>query len=550
VRRFSNLLVALAALIMPSAAQPVVGQQVPQEVRVNFLTQGEPASLDPTRASFTFASEGSVVRQVFEPLLRFDDTLTPRPAAAESYDVSLDGRVYTFHLRQDGRWSDGQPVTAGQFEYSWKRLLDPSLKTDYAGFFVSAGIVGAADYTSGRAPTADNVGVRALDDSTLQVRLSQPFGALPDLAALWVASPLRPDIVAADPEGWTQDPSTYIGNGAFSLIEWAHQDHIALAQNPNYDAHLGWPKPTLTRVTVLMGISGVSDLAALKQDARDWALVPDSEVNTVLEDSTLASQTRQYNELTNYWVHVNNARGPLSNVNVRRALAKSLDRSALSRDIAVGVNMPTTSIIPRGMPGFQEDLGRDLGFDPDGARALLAQAGFPGGQGLSSLTFSFPSTPVFQRRATSLQTQWKQTLGIDMQLIAMDVQSYQQAFADKNYDLAFGGWGADYPDPQDWFGSLFSCNGSYNKYNYCNHTLDQLVARADTATNLTDRLAQYGLVQTILLQDAPVVPLFTRARLVVVKPWVQAIDGGPLPVTPLDEYPGSLFLDKVQISPH
>jgi oligopeptide transport system substrate-binding protein len=237
----------------------------------------------------------------------------------------------------------------------------------------------------------------------------------------------------------------------------------------------------------------------------------------------------------------------LNNVNIRRALAKGLDRKAIVRDIAIGISVPTTSVLPRGMPGFQDSLGAELNFDPDGARTLLAQAGFAGGQGLSSLTFSYPSTGAYYRRANYLQMQWKQNLGIDVQLNSMDVKAYQQALSDKNYDLAFGGWAADYPDPQDWFGTLFGCKGGYNTYNYCNPTFDQTVARADTAISMADRLQQYSQAQSILVHDVPVVPLFTRGRLALVKPWVQAIDGGPLPISPMDEYPGSFFLDKVRV---
>ena len=177
-------LLALIALALSTPAAMAQQPRVAQEVTLNFLTQGEPDSLDPTRASAARASEGAVIRQVFEPLLRFDDKLAPQPAAAASYEVSLDGTVYTFHLRPDGRWSDGQPVTASQFEYAWKRLLDPALHAEYAPLFVDAGIIGADDYNSGKFATSDHVAVNALDDLTLQVRLYQPNGALPELAAL------------------------------------------------------------------------------------------------------------------------------------------------------------------------------------------------------------------------------------------------------------------------------------------------------------------------------------------------------------------------------
>jgi oligopeptide transport system substrate-binding protein len=520
-------------------------------VTLNFLSQGEPDSLDPNRASFAYAVDGAVVRQVFEPLLRFDDKLVPQPAAAESYEVSLDGTVYTFHLRPDGMWSDGQPVTAGEFEYSWKRLLDPALHAEYAPLFVDAGIVGADDFNSGRVATPTRVGITALDDLTLQIRLNQPFGALPDLAALWVGAPLRPDVIGADPDGWATDLSTYIGNGPFLLSEWVHQDHLSLVPNPEYVAHFGWPRPTLTQATITMNTNPEADYAAFTAGSgRDWAQVPDDEANHVLDDPVLAPEARQYTELTTFWLQFNNAHPPLNNALVRRALSKAIDRAAVVRDLAAGVSQPATSVIPPGMPGFQDGLGHELGFDSAGAHALLTQAGFGAAQPFPTLTFSFVDSPSNLRRAQYLQAQLSANLDIDVQLSAMDGAAYQQALDGGKYDLAFGGWDADYPDPQDWLSPVFGCKGAYNKLNYCDSSFDQAAARADGSGALPDRLQAYAQAQTLLLQDVPVAPLFVRGRLVLVKPWVQSTDGSPLLLTALDDYPGSLFLDRVQILPH
>ena len=542
------LAVAVALVLLPSAPR-VSAQGAAQEVTVNFLTQGEPDSLDPTRIGPASAVNAAVVRQVFEPLLRFDDTLIPQPAAARSYDVSADGTLYTFHLRPDARWSDGQPVTARQFEFSWKRLLDPGLKAEYAPLFVDAGIVGADDFNSGRVATADRVGIRAIDDSTLEVRLVQPFGALPDLAALWVGAPLRPDLVGADPDGWAQDPSTYLGNGPFMLSEWAHQDHLVLVPNPQYVAHSGWPRPALTRVTVSMASSAEEDLAAYKNNRRDWIVAPDLEVNAVLNDPDLARQSRPYTELTTFWVQVNTASPPLDDVLIRRALAKGIDRGALVRDLAAGISLPTTSVLPPGMPGFEAGLGHELAFDAQGGRALLARAGFDNASE-RKLSFSFAWTPGNLRRAEYLQAQWRDNLGLQIELDPMDAPDYQRAIDAGQYDLAFGGWAADYPDPRDWFSAVFGCQGAFNRTSYCDPSLDQLVARADTDTRLEDRLPLYAQAQAILAQEAPILPLLVRGRLALVKPWVQSLGGGPLPITALDDYPGSLFLDKVQILPH
>jgi oligopeptide transport system substrate-binding protein len=550
---FMNVL-ALTLVVLLTLVPAAVAQQPPaaaQEITVNFLTQGEPNSLDPTHASFAFASDGAVVRQVFEPLLRFDEKLIPQPAAASSYEVSLDGTSYVFHLRPDGRWSDGRPVTAGQFEFAWKRLLDPSLHAEYAPLFVDAGIVGADEYNSGKVARPDRVGVTALDDLTLEVQLNQAFGALPSLAALWVAAPLRPDLVNADPDGWAADWSTYVGNGPFMVSEWQHQDHLTLVPNPNYVAHLGWPRPTLTRATILMHSSPERDLGSyIGGTSPDWVAVSDTYANQVLNAESLAAQSRRYNELTTFWVQMNDAHPPLDDPRVRKALSRSIDRGALVRDLATGVSMPTTSIVPPGMPGFQDGLGQDLGFDPSAASALLSQAGFGSDRPFPSLGFSYPDSASNQRRAQYLQSQWSTNLGIDVQLNAMDADAYQRALDAGQYELAFGGWTADYPDPQDWLSTLFGCRGAFNKLKYCNTSLDQLVARADASANQSDRLQLYTQAQALLAQDVPVVPVFVRGRLALVKPWIESSDGAPLTLTPLDEYPGSLFLDKVQVLPH
>jgi oligopeptide transport system substrate-binding protein len=520
---------AVAALLVLPAARGVAAQSASaREVTVNFLNQGEPDTLDPNRTTSAFAAEAGVVRQVFEPLLRFDEHLVPQPAAAESYDVSPDGTQYTFHLRADGRWSDGQPVTAPQFEYSWRRLLDPALNAEYATFFVSAGI--------------DSV--TAVDDLTFVVRLAEPFGPLPDIAALWVGSPLRPDVVNANVDGWAADPATYVGNGPFMVSEWVHQDHIALVPNPAYVAHGVWPVPSLTRVIVRMQTSAQADYAAFLSGDRDWALVPDAELNAVLNDADLSPLAQPVTDLTTFWIQLNTVHQPLNNTIVRRALAKALDRRALVRDLTAGVAAPTLSVLPPGMPGHQDALGAELDFDPEGARTLLAQAGFARGRGFPKLAFAYPNGAVNQRRAEYFVARWREVLGVDIGLSAMPNAAYQQALHERAYDIAFGGWAADYPDPQDWFAPVFGCQGAYNYYAYCSPSFDQTVARGDTAAALADRLVYYAQASTQLVRDVPVIPVWVRGRLLLVRPWVQ------LTLTAQDDFPGSYLLDRVVVMPH
>ena len=528
---------AAATAAAKPTTQPAAQPSGPQEISVNAL-QGEPDNLDPNRSSFS--TEGAVIRQVFEPLLMFDKDLKPVPAAASGYDVSQDGKTYTFHLKQGAKWSDGQPVTAKDFVYSYKRILDPNIAAEYASFFADAGIVGAADYNGGKG-SADNVGIKAVDDNTLEIQVESPVGYFPNLVALWVVPPLREDIIQKAGDAWAQDPSTYIGNGPFKMTEWVHQDHITLVPNPNY----GGTAPKLQKVTFLMVTNGEADYAAYRNNERDWTLVPDADVQAVRNDPQLKNESHEYTELTTFWLIMNNAKKPLDNPSVRKALSKAIDRSAMIRDVGAGVGKPATSMIPPGMPGYQADLGKDIDFDANGAKQLLSDAGFSDPSQFPQMHFRFATTSANQARAEFIQAQLKQNLGINIVLDSMEAKAYQAAFKDKDFDLAFGGWGADYPDPQDWMASLFGCKASNNKFNYCNQQFDQASAKGDTGTDLNQRLQAYAEAQKILVQDLPVAPLFYRGRMVLVKPWVQN-----MVITPKDEYPGLSFLPAISVMQH
>jgi oligopeptide transport system substrate-binding protein len=522
---------------VPAPAQPTAQASGTQEITINAL-QGEPDNLDPNRSSF--APEAAVIRQVFEPLLIFDKDLKPAPGAASSYEVSSDGKTYTFHLRAGAKWSDGQPVTAKDFVYSFKRLFNPSTASDYSSFFTAAGVVGATDYNSGKG-SADGVGIVAKDDNTLEIKLENPSGYFPDLVALWVVAPLRQDVIEKAGDGWAQDPSTYIGNGPFKMTEWVHQDHVTLVPNPNYVG----TRPTLQKVTYLMVTSGEADYAAYRNNERDWTVVPDADVQAVRSDAQLSKEIVEYTELTTWWLVMNNARAPLDNVMVRKALSMAIDRNALIRDVAAGVGKPATSMIPPGMPGFQPDLGKEIGFDATAAKDVLKQAGFADPAQFPELHFRYATTTGNQSRAEFIQAQLKQNLGVNIVLDSMESKAFQAAYKNKDFDLSWSGWGADYPDPQNWMASLFGCGASNNKYNYCDQQFDQASAKGDNGTELNTRLVAYAQAQQLLVQDLPVAPLFYRGRMVLVKPWVQN-----LVITPKDDYPGVSFLTQVSIAKH
>jgi oligopeptide transport system substrate-binding protein len=301
----------------------------------------------------------------------------------------------------------------------------------------------------------------------------------------------------------------------------------------------------LQKLTFLMVGDAEADYAAYRNNERDWTLVPDADVQAVRSDPELSKQAVEYTELTTWWLIMNNSRAPLDNVNVRKALSRAIDRNALIRDVASGVGKPATSMIPPGMPGYQADLGKDIDFDVNGARQLLAQAGFSDPTTFPQLHFRYANTTTNQSRVEFIHAQLKQNLGINISLEPMEQKAYQATYKDKDFDMAWGGWSADYPDPQNWMSGLFGCNASNNKYNFCDQQFDQAAAKGDSSTDSNQRLQAYAQAQQTLLQDLPVAPLYYRGRLVLVKPWVQN-----MVITPKDEYPGLSFLSQLFVTQH
>ena len=287
---------ATTAPAVPAASANMAADQ---SFRVNLA--GEPATIDPNAASWS--NERAVIDMAFEELLKFDlKTLELRPGVAKEIPstanggISSDGLTYTFKLRDDAKWSDGEPVTAKNFEYSVKRMLDPALAAEYASFYY--GIVGAEEYNTSQETDAtklaqlkDAVGVKAVDDKTVQFKLKEPRASFLQLTALWPVAPLREDIITANstadqPSKWTEDPKTYIGNGPFKVTEWVHQDHITFVPNENY-----WgEKPKLTKVTYMMVTDIQADWAAYLNGERDLASVPTALMEQVQKDPTLSKQ--------------------------------------------------------------------------------------------------------------------------------------------------------------------------------------------------------------------------------------------------------------------
>ncbi|MDD5189905.1 MAG: peptide ABC transporter substrate-binding protein [Dehalococcoidales bacterium] len=514
---------------------------------------GEVNTIDPNRASWS--NERSVMMQVFDGLLAFDSGLNLVPMVAKAIPtvankgISADGLTYTITLKSNATWSDGTKVTAGDFAFSIKRLFDPKLAAEYASFYFD--IVGGEAYYGSADKTAaeqtalkDAIGVRAINDTTLEIKLIDPLPTFTQLLALWPVYPVRQDMITAHGDAWAQPDASgampyYIGNGPFVLQQWVQQDHFTFVPNTKY-----WgDKPTLTKITFKELTDANVALAAYKNNELDQSGVPGGTEKATMADSALSPEIVRYAQLTTYGLQFNVTKPPFDNKALRQAFSCAVDRLAYIDLVRGGVGKPTTSWIPPGMPGYDATLGQAYTFNPTQAKAYLAEAGYANGVGLPVIKFQYANTGSNPTLAAFLQEQIKTNLGVDLTLEAMESKSFSALVNAKEFSWAFYGWGADYPDPDNWLPQIFGTGAGNNKTGYSNPNFDALAASGLKELDNTKRLKIWADAQALVIADAPMVFLFNRETFVLKKPWVK----GQITTGMDGQIAGDMFLRDVYI---
>ncbi len=542
---FTSILLVLASCGSPGGTTTPSTGNTPQVYRVNLAA--EPATIDPNRASW--AQERTIILQVFEGLLNFNPDLTLRPDVAKEIPtvankgISADGLTYTFNLNPKAVWSDGKKVVAGDFEYSIKRMLSPEIASDYASFYFA--IKGAEAYNgSGDKDAAtqqqlkDAVAVKAVNDSTLQITLAQQSPTFLQVMALWPSYPIRKDIVDQYGEKWTEPPN-YIGNGAFLLTEWVHQDHLTLKANPKY-----WgEKPLLTEIDIKEITDANASLAAFKNNELDMSGVSPGTEKATMADPVLGKEVVRNPELVTFGFRYNFKIAPFDNLKVRQAIATAIDRNAFIEQVRGGVGKAATSWLPPGMPDYDANLGSQYKFDAAKAKQLLADAGYSDVTKLPTIKFQYSDTSGNKVIAQFLQAQLKDNLGITITLEPMESKAFSQLVNNKQFMFSWYGWGADYPDPDNWLPQLFMTDAGNNKQNYSNPAFDALAKQALAELDNTKRLQEWAQAQKIIVDDATMAFMMYRERFQVVQPWVKGLtptgmDGGIM---------GDMFWNKIYI---
>ena len=548
----SRLLRALAPLILLSVVSAcdsgalTQGPRLAPDQTLRVLLEDQPGSLDPGQTQYAY--ETAVLRAISEPLLKPSADLGgTAPAAAQSYDVTNGGLVYVFHLRTNGKYSDGTLVKAQDFMYAWQRLIDPRLASPQATFF--AGAILNGEKVSAMDPQRDGaqidgalatLGLKAVDDLTFQVTLSQPDPAFTWLAAMPAAAPVRQDIVKKGGDKWSASPDTLITNGPFKVEEMVSNDRITVVPNPNY-----WgPKPTLKRISFQVVNDGAAGLRKYRNGELDEVSVQPAQAAAVAGDSSLKQNLVKTPDLTVFWIVFRVNASPTNNPKLRLAIAQAIDRDAFVAQIFEGQGLPATTFIPKGMNGYSPNLTAQR-FDIAQARASLAASGMSASQ-LSALKFSYDQSSDFGKAtAKFVHDQLKTNLGIDITLQALDANTLGGNLGVGDFQIAGPrGWSADYPDPADWY-DIFLTTNSNNLSFYQNQQYDNFVRVARTDVQPGRRDQEYQQAQQMLVGDAPVAFLAQTVNWHLVRQYVRGVTASPV-----DEWPGALNPTEISIAPH
>jgi oligopeptide transport system substrate-binding protein len=524
-----------------SAKKPVV-TQIPQKLIYN-ITQ-EPQYLDPGKA--TGIPEFTVILNLFDGLTRYNEKNEIIPSLAERWDGPDAKNQYTFYLRKDAKWSNGDPVTAKDFEYSWKRALSPEIASEYAyqlyylkngktfnssipaenqktfaltnNYFLPT-VDGKADST--KPFSMDEIGVKATDDYTLVVKLEASTPFFISLLTFTTYLPVNQKIVETNPD-WAKSADNFVGNGPYKMSEWKHAEKIIAVKNDFYwDASV----VKLSDITFLMVESQTTELAMFESGTIDFATNPPS-----IEFDRLKKENKLLIEpyLGTYYYAFNTTKKPFDNLKVRRALTLAINRQAIVDNITKGGQLPAMAYVPFGIPDSSSNLEfRKVGGDQfftdnniEEAKSLLADAGFPGGKDFPEFNILYNTSDAHKNIAQAIQQMWKENLGLKCNLINQEWKVYLDNKSSLNFDVARAGWIGDFLDPSTFLDMFYSKSGNSDT-GWKNPKYDKLIEDSRSSNDNFLRIKYQHEAETLLMDELPIAPIYFYTRPILVNPKLQ-----------------------------
>ncbi|MDY0899473.1 peptide ABC transporter substrate-binding protein [Pantoea agglomerans] len=533
--RMTLAAISLSSIITPAiAANPPAGAQLAEQQQIVRHIKDEPASLDPLKA--VGLPEIQVIRDLFEGLTNQDAQGKIVPGVAQSWSSS-DNKTWVFTLRNNARWSNGDPVTAQDFVYSWQRLVDPKNSSAFAWFAGLSGIQNAAAITKGEM-TPDKLGVVAQSKNQLKVTLDRPVPWFPALVANVALFPVPQKIIAQQGDSWTS-PGKLVGNGAYQLSERVVNEKILLTRNPHYwdDAH-----SVLTKVT-FVPINEESS-ATKRYRSNDIDITESFPKNMyALLKKTLPGEVYTPDQLGTYYYAFNTQKGPTADVRVRKALSWSIDRKVIAEKVLGTGEKPAWHFTPDVTAGFkplptfmQQHDQNSLNAQ---AKSLLAAAGYGPGKPLK-LKLLYNTSESHQKIAIAVASMWKKNLGVDVTLENQEWKTYIDSRNSGNFDVIRASWVGDYNEPSTFLNLLTSGNSS-NIARFNNADYDAVIAKASRETSDQVRNSDYNRAEQILAEQAPIAPIYQYTNGRLIKPWVKGY-----PITNPEDvaYSRELWIEK------
>lgn len=512
----------------PTSGTPKQGGEI-------TIVYGEPDSFDPHYSAF--AQDIGVQRMVWRGLYRLTLGNETEPEMAEAMpDVSADGKTYTVKLRSGLKWSDGEALTAKDFVAGIHRTCNPDNAGNYKDTI--SNIAGCDEYYAAADASAEEkqklqaaVGVKALDDTTIEFTLKNAQPTFPMILSLWMTFPSPSHIVTHPGQEWP-DVTKLAYNGPYKIESYKAKDSAVLVRNENW---AGTPA-NLDKIT--MKYIDKLDVAenAYRADQVDVTRANLTNLTAIKADPKLGKEFLQVGGVTTRAVHMNLKKAPLDNQQVRLALSQAIDRETLNKVAFQGAYIPSTTWMPPAVVGgglTETTFDSIVGFNAEEAKKNLAAAGFADGKGFPQLTILVSDVPAPRATAEFLKEQWKKILNIDIAIEVVDGKTRAARFTSEDFELFPGGWTQDYPDPENWVAGLFNTGGANNHYAISDRQLDDLFEKAYFNTNDEERRKQYQEINKLLSAEPMLVGpvLYQESFNYLVKP---AVKGPRENVSPLD----------------
>lgn len=495
----------------PAATHPVTGEPLAAEQVFRYQALDEVSSFDPQVVEDV---DGSYIsRDLFEGLLNADKDGNPSPGVAERYESSNNNQTWTFYLRDEAKWSDGKPVTAGDFVYAWRRAVDPELASPYAWYMSLMALENVDAVLEGDLP-GEELGVTAIDDHTLEVNLERPLPYFPQMVMHSTTFPSPQWVIDEYGTEWTR-PGNLVGNGAFTLTEYVIGERTVLERNPEYwnnDENL------IDRVEAYVINDENQGLTRYEAGELDKTDIPAGQYPRLEQQSP--EEAHAVPALCNYYYVFNNDVEPFDDVRVRKALSYAIDRDIIVENVTQGGQFPAYTFTPELTAGFTPptvDFSTMTQEERDAeAKRLLAEAGY-GPENPLNFELLFNSSESHRSIAVAVSAMWKEKLGVNATLANQEWQTFLTTRGDGNFEVARGAWCGDYNEAST-FLDLMQSESGYNDANYVSEEYDRLSAEAKT---MADPSENYTEMEHLIAEDMPNAPVYHYTEVFMLKPYVK-----------------------------